>query len=153
MGTVLALFGVVLASSMADLLLPGDKGCGTRKYLHLITSLAVLLLILSPVAAFLRKGADEMPLLDKADGEEERYQEIFETAMSAGTRSAFREGVAAAVAGEFGFPAENVEVKVLYEGADPVYVQLRLSGAGLLQDPDEVAAYLGELLQIKVEVR
>lgn len=153
MNTVLALFGVVLASAMADLLIPAEKGCGTQKYLHLVTSLAVLLLILSPVVSFLRRGNDAFPLLSENEETEAAYQAVFDRAMNEGGKAAFREGVAEAVAGEFHIKEENIGVDVTYEGEDPVFVRVTLSGAGLLRDPDEIAAYLNDLLGIEVEVR
>lgn len=153
MSTVLALFGVVMASAMADLLIPADKGCGTRKYLHLVTSLAVLLLILSPIVSFCRQGTDDFWSLPENGDTEAAYQALFDGAMNEGGKAAFREGVARSVAGEFHIKQENVGVDVTYEGEDPVFVRVTLSGAGLLRDPDDIAAYLNELLGIEVEVR
>ena len=46
--TVLGLFGVCIAAALAELLLPGDEGRGTKTALRLLVSLAVLLLLLRP---------------------------------------------------------------------------------------------------------
>ena len=54
MGTaILGLVGVSLAAALAELLLPGDEGKGTKRFLRILVSLAVLLLLLRPFLSLL----------------------------------------------------------------------------------------------------
>ena len=58
MNVIFPLFCVVLAAAMAELLIPEEGGAGTKKVLRLLTALAVLLLILSPLTSLLKKETE-----------------------------------------------------------------------------------------------
>lgn len=152
MNMILPLFGVVLAAAVADLLLPEDGG--TRRYLHLLTSLAVLVLILNPVAGFLRGGVSGFDFSAMAgEASLEEYEQVFSNTLDGEGREAFASGVAGLICEHFQLDRACVEISVEYEGNDPSLVRVRLSGAGLLQDPRGVEAYLRERIGIEAEVR
>ena len=152
MGGILGLFGVVTAAAMVDLLLPEKEGIGTKKYLHILTALAVLLLIASPVFSWLSRFDGELPPLSLGEVEE-GAEELFQSVLDAEGDAAFREGIARKLCERFEMKKECLAVAVTYEGREPTLVRVKLSGAALLKDPDKIEVYLEELLGIPAEVR
>ena len=150
MKTVFALFCVVLAAAMADLLIPAEHGAGTKKYLHLLTALAVLLLILSPLTAFLRRGGEQA--LPTA-AETPDFEAVFAAALDEAGRAEFEARLRAALVSEFGGEERDFSLSVRYEEGVPVEVRAVLSGRALTVDPRAVEEYLTGLLQIPASVR
>lgn len=150
MKTVFALFCVVLAAAMADLLIPADHGAGTKKYLHLLTALAVLLLILSPLTSFLRRGGEQA--LPTA-AETPDFEAVFAAALDGAGRAEFEARLRAALAAKFGGEERDFSLSVRYEEGVPAEVRAVLSGKALTVDPRAVEEYLTGLLQIPVSVR
>ncbi len=150
MKTVFALFCVVLAAAMADLLIPADKGAGTKKYLHLLTALAVLLLILSPLVSLLHRGVDIPPDAAAATPD---FEAVFAAALDAAGKAEFESRLCAALAAEFDAEERNFALSVRYEGDAPAEVRVVLSGKALTADPRAVEEYLTGLLQIPASVR
>lgn len=151
MKTVFALFCVVLAAALADLLIPAEKGAGTKKYLHLLTALAVLLLILAPVSSFLRRGGEiSLPAAAAAPD----FEAVFAGAAEGAGRAEFEARLGALLAAEFGGSAADYALSVRYdEQGKPAEVRVVLSGKALTTDPRKAEAYLTGLLEIPASVR
>lgn len=150
MRTVFPLFCVVLAAAMAELLIPEEKGAGTKKYLRLLTSLAVLLLILSPLSSFLKNG--EKPALPAA-GESPDFEAVFANALDTAGRAEFESRLLECLAGRFEADTADLALTVRYEKGEPAEIFLVLSGKALTTDPREVQTYLEELLHLPAHVR
>lgn len=156
-GAILALFGVVLAAAIADLLIPGEEKGGTRQFLHFLTALSVLLLLLSPFRSFLQ-NADEFLQGEIEWGEEEVQKSDFEKKLSeaVANRSAaqLKEGLATLLEQRYGISPSDCEIAVLLnEQGELGSISIYLKGAALLQDPEQIRQDLLEMFSCDVEVR
>lgn len=155
--TVLGLFGVGLAAGLAELLLPGEEGKGTKKALALLTTLAVLLLLLRPFLTFLH--TDRAFSFEDLLGESEtdvaaEYEEIFARAVAAGSERDLREGIYRWLWVEYGIEKEDAYIKISFDDAGALLrVEIYLSGSALLQDPVALGEALGNKLGCETEVR
>lgn len=156
-GAILALFGVVLAAAIADLLIPGEERGGTRQLLHFLTALSVLLLLLSPFRSLLQNA--EGFLQGEIEWSEEEVQKSdFEKRLSeaVANRSAvqLREGLAELLQQKYGIASSDLEIAVeLSEQGELRRISVFLKGAALLQDPEEIRQDLLKLFSCDVEVR
>ena len=156
-GAILALFGVVLAAAIADLLIPGEERGGTRQLLHFLTALSVLLLLLSPFRSLLQNA--EGFLQGEIEWSEEEVQKSdFEKRLSeaVANRSAvqLREGLAELLQQKYGIASSDLEITVeLSEQGELRRISVFLKGAALLQDPEEIRQDLLKLFSCDVEVR
>ena len=154
--TVLGLFGVCLAAALAEILLPGEEGRGTKTALRALTALAVLLLISRPILPYFQKSFDfslEM-LLGDADIQTEQYEAVFENALRAGGEQELNRALLALLEEEYGIGQEDAHVKVYFdETGAPTHAKITLSGMALLVDPDEIAADVSARLDCETEVR
>ena len=156
-GAILALFGVVLAAAIADLLIPGEERGGTRQLLHFLTALSVLLLLLSPFRSLLQ-NAEGFLQGEIEWGEEEVQKSDFERRLSEAVtnRSAvqLREGLAELLQQKHGIASSDLEITVeLSEQGELRRISVFLKGAALLQDPEEIRQDLLKLFSCDVEVR
>ncbi|MBR7111913.1 MAG: hypothetical protein IKC75_03190 [Clostridia bacterium] len=154
--TVLGLFGVCLAAALAELLLPGEEGKGTRGILRLLVALAVLLLISRPVLTHFHKNEAFAleALLGESEDKTAEYQAIFEQALQGGGARELHAALLKLLEKEYGIKEGDAEVKIYFEASgEPRRVEIYLSGAALLNDPDEIAAYVSERLHCETEVR
>lgn len=156
-GTVLGLLGVTLAAAMGELLLPLEGKGGTKAFLHFLTALILLLLLVRPFFTFLQ--TEELPLPGElAFADEEAlaadYQQMFSEAVAARSADQLREGVTSLLAQKFQLSEESLWVGVVLNGDGELQeIAVRLSGEALLCDPQEIEAYLKEYFTCKVEVR
>ena len=156
-GAMLALFGVVLAAAIGDLLIPGEEKGGTRQFLHFLTALSVLLLLLSPFRSFLQ-SADGFLQGEIEWSEEEVKKSDFEKKLSeaVANRSAAQltQGLAALLEQQYGIARENQEIAVLLdEQGELRRISVFLKGAALLHDPEEIRQDLLKWFSCDVEVR
>ena len=154
---IIGLFGVSLAATLSELLLVRGEGQGIRQALRLLTSLAVLLVVAEPLIGFLR--SDRELALEGLAGEsepalQERYQAVFEDAVTAGSEVLLTDGIGEFLTAEYGIAAEDATVRAVFDGEGGLQtVYVRLSGSALLQNPDEISDALAERLGCTVEVR
>lgn len=156
-GAILALFGVVLAAAIADLLIPGEERGGTRQLLHFLTALSVLLLLLSPFRSLLQ-NAEGFLQGEIGWSEEEVQKSDFEKRLSeaVANRSAvqLREGLTELLQQKYGIASSDLEITVeLSEQGELRRISVFLKGAALLQDPEEIRQDLLKLFSCDVEVR
>ena len=156
-GELLALFGVVLAAAVAELMIPAEGRAGTRSFLHFLTALAVLVLMLHPLFSSLSAAEDlfggELSWGEETV-EEPDYEAVFERAVAARSAVQLRAGLQDMLEREYGGAPESCEIGiVLNEAGELQRITVILSGAALLQDPAEIQSALGELLPCVVEVR
>ncbi len=155
--TVLGLFGVGLAAALAELLLPGEDGKGTKTALRLLVSLAVLLLLIRPFLSLM--GSSPELYFEALVGESEanttaQYEEIFARAVEAGSERDLAEGIYAWLLSEYGIEKEDAHLEISFDEAGALArVEIYLSGSALLRDPDVLAEALGAKLGCETEVR
>ena len=103
-GDILALFGVVLAAAVADLLVPSEEG-GTRQAMHLLTALVVLILLLRPFLAFLGSAEDfwqgDVSFAETEQGKED-FEKMLSDAVSARSAEELKTGLGALLQTEYG---------------------------------------------------
>ena len=156
-GTILGLLGVTLAAAMGELLLPSENKGGTKAFLHFLTALILLLLLVRPFFAFLQ--TEELPLPGElAFADEEAltadYQQMFSGAVAARSANQLRERVTSLLVQKFHLSEKSLWVGVvLNDDGELQEIAVRLSGEALLCDPQEIEAYLKEYFTCKVEVR
>lgn len=153
---VLGLFGVAMGAALIELLLPGEEKSGVRQAVRLLSALIVLCLLLSPLASMLGSADDFLQReIVLPDGESEAcFGERFEEAIEQRSMAEFKELLLQYLYEEHGVEKEDCEVEVtLSEDGELALVRVRLSGAALLRDPEEIEAGLREKLDCCVEVR
>ena len=152
--TVLSLFGAALAAGVCELLLPRENG-GTAKLLRFVISLVVLLLILTPFLGFLQNNRDVLSGeidVSQVDGTE--FEKIFSETVNAQGRADLEEALYDLLKREHGIERKNAALTIRYDAqGELVLVSIRLSGAGLLQDPEMIENTLAKKLGCTVEVR
>ena len=154
--TVLGLFGVCFAAALAELLLPGEEGRGTKAALRALTSLAVLLLLLHPAVPYL-KGAPDISveaLVGESEDTTEEYEEIFHHAVSTGSERALKAGLEKMLEQEYGMTKDDAYIKVYFDRTGELSrVEIYLSGHAKLPDPDALEADISGRLHCETEVR
>lgn len=153
--TILTLFGVCLAAGLAELVLPGEEATGTRRALHFLCALTVLVLLFSPFLRFLfshkHLSLDELPI---NEGEITDYETIFAGVLEAQYEKDLHEGLALLLEKEYGIAAEDCEIKTDYR-ADGSLLRIRiyLRGAAIIHAPEEIEQMLHARFGCIVEVR
>lgn len=153
-GAVLALFAVCLSAALLDLFSTGDKEKGVRRGLHLLTALAVLLLLLQPFLNFLRQSPENLTQLAQNEVERGAFDAVFERTLTSAAEEELRAGLYRLLRAEYGI--EETQARIVFSfGEDGALsrVQIFLSGKALLQDPDALARDLGARFDCQVEVR
>ena len=154
-GAVLSLFGVSLAVSLCELLLPGETANASKRALRALASLAILLIILTPFVGFLKSGDTLLPSLELPTEQAlATYEEILRKAVEAQSAEDLSSGIAVLLAEEYCCAADAFAITVQFDDAGDLWaIRVRLSGAGLLLDPAEIEALLRDRFNCAVEVR
>ena len=153
-GAILSLFAVCLAAALLDLLAPGDRDRGLRRGLHLLTALAVLLLLLQPFLFLVREAPEQIGQMTENDGERGGYEAVFDRTLTAAAAGELRAGLYRLLAADYGIEEAQARIVLSFDGEGALTrVQIFLSGTALLNDPDALARDLGEKLGCSVEVR
>jgi hypothetical protein len=154
--TVLGLFGVLFAATLAELLLPGEEGRGTKGVLRLLTALAVVLLLIRPALPYLQ-GTPAFPfeeLVGQSEDVEKAYEEIFSRAVRSGSERELKAALKKLLSSEYGIAQDDAYIKVYFDGKGALLrVEIYLSGLAILEDPDKIAADIGGRLGCETEVR
>ncbi len=150
--SLFSLIAVVLAATLSELLLEGEGG--TRRYVRLLTSLLVLLMLAAPLRQVLQHTSLDLTVLLPREENAADFEEIFRQTVGKQGEAELREGIYALLKREFGIERGDCEVRFSFseEGALSL-LSLRLRGAALLQDPREIGAYFSGLLDCETEVR
>ena len=154
-GSILALFGVSLAAALAELMLPGDGNKGTKRFLRILVSLAVLLLLLQPFLSFLgsAEGFFSGEVGEIGTGEAD-YEAVLQDAVARRSKAELEAGLYEVLEQHFEIEKEDARVTVALEKDGSLRrVSVILSGKALTVDPDEIEAAIVALLDCEVEVR
>ena len=156
-GAILALFGVVFAAAIADLLIPGEEKGGTRQFLHFLTALTVLLLLVSPLRSLLQNadGFLQGEIEWSEDGvEKSDFEQQFSTAIANRSATQLKEGLYTLLQQKYGISPDDCEIAVALNAQGELEsISVLLKGAALLQDPGEIQQYLLKEFSCQVEVR
>jgi len=153
-GAVVALFAVCLAAALLDLLSPGDGDKGLRRGLHLLTALAVLILLLQPFFSLLRRAPETIGQMAEDDGERGEFEAVFDRTLTAAAAEELRAGLHRLLSADYGIEEEQARIVLSFDGSGQLFrVQIFLSGAALTRDPDALAGDLAAKLGCQVEVR
>ena len=153
-GAILSLFAVCLSAALLDLLSPGDGNKGLRRGLHLLTALAVLLLLLQPFLAFLRDAPDNVAEWTQNEAERGDFEAVFDQTVTAAAAGQLREGLYRLLKEEHGIAEEDARIVLSFDGSGALArVQIFLSGRALVRDPDALERDLGARFDCQVEVR
>ena len=152
---VLALLCLSLAAAIAELLLPGDEGKGTKRFLKILVSLAVLLALLRPFLHLLGSAEDFFAGdVGEMVAPQTDYSAVLQDAVARRSKKELENGIYAYLKEHFLIEREEASVQITLEGDGALRrVSVILSGKALLVDPDGVEAALGDLLGCETEVR
>ena len=155
-GDILALFGVVLAAAVAELLIPSQEG-GTRQAMHLLTALVVLILLLRPFLSFLG-SAEELWQGDiswtERGQDTEDFENILADAVAKRSAEELKKGLYALLLEEYDVATQDCEIRVaLNDTGELVSISVFLSGKALATDPEVIERDLYERFACVVEVR
>lgn len=153
-GAILSLFAVCLSAALLDLLAPGDGNRGLRRGLHLLTALAVLLLLLQPFLVFLRDAPESAAALTQNEAERDEFEAIFSETVHVTAAARLRQGLYDLLRTDYGIAKEDARVVLSFDGTGALSrVQIFLSGRALLRDPDALERDIGTRFDCQVEVR
>ena len=153
-GGILALFGVCLGAAILELALPGDERESPKAFLRFFASLLVLVLILRPIFALPREAEGLFTGLGEEVEGSADYEQMLQAAVSVRGAEQLEAGLYDLLEREFDLTRETCTVDVLLDSTGALAcVEVRLRGAGLLQDPSPVEARLKELFDCETEVR
>ncbi len=153
-GAILSLFAVCLSAALLDLLAPGDRDRGLRRGLHLLTALAVLLLLLQPFLTFLRDAPTGAAALTQNEAERDEFEAVFNETVHAAAAERLRRGIHDLLQSDYGIAEEDARVVLSFDGEGALCrVQIFLSGRALLKDPAAIEQDLGARFDCQVEVR
>lgn len=152
--TLLSLFGVCLAATVGELLLPRAPTTGTKRLLRFLTVLTVLCIILTPFPGVLKKWSELLEELPPASESETDFEQVFADAITAQSAKDLEKGLRALLCERFGGKEEDYTVLASFTGeGELVRVCVLLSGEALTQNPIRIERMLAELLHCEVEVR
>ena len=139
---ILTIFATALIMTVVDILPPSG---GAAKHLKLITSLVFVCVLISPTVSLAQK------LQDFANGEwetkfegeiEDHYSSQLQNALDDASFAYFEEMLAQTICKEFGIDAENLRVRVDWDGKGdslrPQKVTVILSGKAIWKDPAKI---------------
>ena len=151
----LGLLGVTLAAAVGELVLPAREAGGLRRLFRLLVVLAVLVLLLRPLSGALSGAQDFLAGdLPQIGGETQDFEGVLQEAVRAQSAIDLEAGLCALLQAELGLQEGALAVRVRLDGAGELEaVTVKLSGAGLLQDPRAIEKRVEELLHCAVEVR
>ena len=158
MGTaILALFGMVFAAAIADLLIPGEEKGGTRQFLHILCALTVLLLLLSPFLTLLHRADGFLQgEVEWEEGEVQKsdFEKQFSEAVANRSAAQLKKGLYALLEEQYGIDPSDCEIAVTLDSEGELRrIAVILKGAALLRDPEEIEQDLLERFSCEVEVR
>ena len=156
-GTVIALVAISLTSALSELLLPNEDERGTRTALRFMTAIVTLLLIAAPLLPQLG-SAKEFLHGEIAWTEDEAHRAELEAqlqqALSAQGAKELEAWCQALLAERHGLSEQQATVRAVTNASGELTViAVRLSGAGLLKDPREIARTLSDYFDCEIEVR
>lgn len=154
---ILALFGVVFAAAIADLLIPGEEKGGTRQFLHILCALTVLLLLLSPFLSLLHRADGFLQgEVEWEEGEVQKsdFEKQFSEAVANRSAAQLKQGLYTLLEQQYGIDAADCEIAVTLDSEGELRrIAVILKGAALLRDPEEIEQDLLERFSCDVEVR
>ena len=153
---IIALVAVSLSAAILELLLPGEEERGTRLFLRFMTALVTLVLIASPILPWITESETILNgALDwEADDKQAELEAELQQAVSAQSAAQLESWCTALLSERHGLASEQVTVRAkLNASGELEAISVRLSGAGLLRDPNEIVATLLNYFDCEVEVR
>lgn len=153
--TLLGLFGVLLATSLLELLWSGDRTRGPRGAVALITGLLVLTLLLQPLVALFRGDIDlSLEGIQPPEELEAQYRKAFEEALAVRGEEDLRNGLHTLLKERYQLEVKDAQIRILYDDEENLStIGITLQKSGLLQDPRRIERDLENILKCNVEVR
>ncbi|MBQ3483373.1 MAG: stage III sporulation protein AF [Clostridia bacterium] len=151
---IISLFAAVLAVSLLELLLPERGGRSTRRYVHLLTALVLLVMLAQPLLSLVRGGSDFLSGELPEGTVQTDYEAIFRDAVTHRSRQELEKGLHALLLEQYGIATEDATLFFTFD-ADGTLTQVRviLSGKALLVDPAPIEQELTQRFGCTVEVR
>ena len=151
---ILSLFAVVLAVSLLDLLLPEHGGRSTRRYVHLLAALTVLVMLAQPLLSLVQSGSNLFSGKLPESTVETDYEAVFRDAVTKRSTAELEKGLHALLSEQYGIAQEDATLYFTFD-ADGTLTQVRviLSGKALLVDPAPIEQELTQRFGCTVEVR
>ena len=153
-GWIFSLFCVVLATALVELLMVGEGKKSTRRYLHLLTALVILVMLAQPLLSIARGGEDFLQSKLPEITVETDYEAIFEQAIAHKSRAELEDGLYRLLESEFGIARTDATLSFSFDDTGALTrVRVTLSGKALLQNPSDMEESLRERFACDVEVR
>lgn len=148
---ITAICALAAAGALLEYALPATGSHSQRKGLNTLLSLIFLLLLMRPLTGL----ADSLPSLTPLPpAPQEHYEGVLDEALRAGVAAELERAVHALVCEEFSLDDDQLTVGATLDAAGlPQALRLRLSGGGLLRDPDDIKDFLANKISCEIEVR
>lgn len=155
---ILSVVGVSLIAAMLILLTPDGKGGSLGKHIKLLTSLALLCVIIKPFLSFAKSLSDTN--IDKfkdsiLEGTETGglYEGIFYESLSDMSADKLEKELKDIISKKFGIDNEDININAEYRieenSVSFVRINVILSGGAIFKSPYEIEAYVKELTGIE----
>jgi len=155
---VLSVVGASLAAALVILLSPDGKGGGIGKHIKLLTSIALLCVIVDPFLSFVSSLSDENFDRVKNDiledlPEGDPYENIFYESLSKMSAGELERELKARISDKFAIDKEDLDVKAEYTLSENSVsfkrITVILSGGAIFKSPYDIEAYVKELTGIE----
>ena len=151
---LLTVIGASLLAALISILAPKGKGDGLSKHMRLLTSLFLICVMISPIKGLAETltgwigGEITFPWEENED--EENYREQMEGALQSASKEYFTNQLTETVKAYFSMEDGSVRCQIKWESSQenlrPARVTVILSGASIWKNPEEIEAFVHELL-------
>ena len=155
---ILSVIGASLVAAVITLFTPDGKGGGIGKHVKLITSLALLAVIINPFLDFVKNLSatdfDSLKdkIIDSADPQD-TYEKIFYESLSEMSASELEGELEKLISEKFGIKSENLSVNAEYSMDENTVcfkrITVILSGVAIFKDPYVIEAYVKDITGIE----
>jgi len=155
---ILSVVGASLAAALIILLTPDGKGGGILKHVKLLTSLALLCVIINPFLSFVKSLSETnfdnfKDEILKDVNESDPYESILYESLSKMSADELEKELKNRICENFGIDGGNLEVNAEYTIEENTFsfkrITVILSGGAIFKNPYDIEAYVKELTGIE----
>ena len=155
---ILSVVGASLAAALIILLTPDGKGGGILKHVKLLTSLALLCVIINPFLSFVKSLSETnfdnfKDEILKDVNESDPYESILYESLSKMSADELKKELKNRISENFGIDVGNLEVNAEYTIEENTVsfkrITVILSGGAIFKNPYDIEAYVKELTGIE----
>ena len=156
-GYILSVMCISIIGSLIAMLSPEGEGGGIGKNTRLIFGLCVVLVCINPIKDIVLqiKDLDFDSNIGLPDGEDDRYEEIFDSSYSSAEIENLKGGIKQMLSDRFNIDGTEcaVSVKVIPAGEGKSrleHIFITLYGSAIFKNTDEIEDYFGKIFSCEI---